>query len=142
MLTGCSMGGFGVFHYMLAAPGEFIAISSMSGYSADWSLPPLHTWMFDILGPYTDYRQRYLDVDLRTGIRKQLAAGTKLPPIYMTIGTKDPFLQMNRNMHAFLTGLGIPCDYHEDSGAHTWQYWRDHSGLVIDFNWSVLQRQK
>jgi enterochelin esterase-like enzyme len=66
MLTGFSMGGFGAFHYMLAAPGEFIAVSTMSGYCPDWTKPPKHQWMAEILGPYADNRQRYLDLDLRT----------------------------------------------------------------------------
>jgi enterochelin esterase-like enzyme len=58
----------------------------------------------------------------------------------MTCGTEDFLLSMNRDMHTFLTGLGISCDYHEDTGAHMWPFWRDHSAQVIDFHWGVAEK--
>jgi S-formylglutathione hydrolase FrmB len=141
MLTGFSMGGFGAFHYMLAAPGEFVAVSTMSGYFPDWTQPVKEDWLSPLLGSYADNRQRYVDLDLRTRIQKQLAAGTKLPPIYMTCGTEDHLIDSSRDMHAFLNGLSVPNQLVEDHGAHTWPFWRDHSAQIIDFHWNAVQQK-
>jgi S-formylglutathione hydrolase FrmB len=144
MLTGFSMGSLGAFQYMLNAPHEFIAVSSMSGWFPVLSQGPTkedQPWFEPLLGPYAQNRRAYQDFDIHTIISKQIAAATKLPPIYMTAGTEDPYIAEDREMRDFLRKLGVSVDYHEDKGHHDWIFWRDHSALLIDFHWKVLQQQ-
>jgi S-formylglutathione hydrolase FrmB len=143
MLTGFSMGGFGAFHYMLAAPGNFVAVSSMSGFFK--SLVTLNTadqdWFKPLLGSYTENQKRFAALDLYTQIKKQHATGIKFPPIYLTCGTEDHFLPDNQAMHAFLQQQGIPCEYHESPGDQNLAFWESNIGAIIDFHWRALQKK-
>lgn len=144
MLTGFSMGSLGAFQYMLNAPNEFIAVSSMSGWFPALTQGPTkedQPWFEPVLGSYAQNPQIYKDFDIHTIISKQIAAGAKLPPIYMTAGTEDPYIAEDREMRDFLGKLGVSVDYHEDQGHHNWIFWRDHSALLIDFHWKVLQQR-
>jgi len=131
------MGGFGAFHYMLAAPGRFSAVSSLSGWfeSSAAIAPDMLPGLEALLGPCSANCEKLAALDPFIRIEKQLAAGIKFPPLLLTCGTEDFLLQNNRNMHAFLTKLGIPHEYLETPGAHDWPYWRDISSAVIDFHW-------
>jgi S-formylglutathione hydrolase FrmB len=139
MLTGFSMGGFGAFHYMLAAPGQFSAVSSLSGWfeSADTIAPHMVPGVETLIGPFSGNRDKLDEFDPFVRVRKQAAVGIKFPHLLLTCGTEDFLLQNNRNMHAFLTKLGIVHEYLETSGAHDWPYWRDTSPAIIDFHWRV-----
>jgi enterochelin esterase-like enzyme len=50
----------------------------------------------------------------------------RLPALYADIGTEDARLAANRAFRMELTHLGVPLDYHEYAGDHTWAYWRAH----------------
>ena len=139
MLTGFSMGGFGAFHYMLAAPGQFIAVSSLSGWFESWiSLSPhIQPTIEGLLGPYAENQVQYAAHDSTSRIKAQAAAGMKFPPLYLTCGTEDFLLKQSRDMHALLTQLDIAHEYHETRGAHDWPFWRDASPGIIDFHWRI-----
>jgi S-formylglutathione hydrolase FrmB len=142
MLTGFSMGGFGAFHYMLEAPGQFVSVSSLSGFFPDWSTAPTTegAWLETSMGSYAEHASFYHQEDLRMGIRKQVADGVKLPPFFLACGSSDHLLEQSRSMHKFLTDLGLPCEYVEDPGNHDWHFWRDHSAAIINFHWSTLPK--
>jgi len=141
MLTGFSMGGFGAFHYMLAAPGQFAAVSSLSGWfeSANSILPHVMPMLEGLLGPISECRDKLDELDPFVRIEKQRAAGIKFPPFLLTCGTEDFLLQQNRNMHDFLDKLSIAHEYLETPGAHDWPYWRDISPAIIDFHWRACR---
>jgi S-formylglutathione hydrolase FrmB len=140
MLTGFSMGGFGAFHYLLAAPGQFIALSSLSGWFESWVSLSRHIrpTIERLLGPYAKNQKQYAAHDTTTRVKAQAAAGILFPPLYLTCGTEDHLLGQNRAMHALLTELGIAHEYHETPGAHDWPFWRDASPGIIDFHWRAL----
>jgi enterochelin esterase-like enzyme len=50
----------------------------------------------------------------------------RLPALYADIGTEDARLSANRAFRFELARLGVPLDYHEYPGDHTWEYWRAH----------------
>lgn len=141
MLTGFSMGGYGALHYMLARPGEFVSVSSLSG--AFFRLNPpdagAERFLSRILGPYKENTERYVAVDLFTQIKSQVTNGIKLPPICLTCGTEDHLVESNRAMAQFLKEQGVACQCVETAGKHDWPFWRDASAGIIDFHWRSLQ---
>jgi len=141
MLTGFSMGGFAALHFMLAQPGEFVSVSSLSG--AFFRLDPpdgeSEGWLSRILGPYKEHPERYLAIDLFTRIKSQAANGPKFPPIYLTCGKQDGLVESNRAMVKFLKEQGIACQYVAKEGKHDWPFWRDASPDIINFHWRSLQ---
>ena len=143
MLTGFSMGGYGAFHYMLAKPGEFASVSSMSGWFDSWLTldPESQKWLTPLLGPFAQFNNRYADADLYAQFKKQVAAGVKFPPIYLTCGTEDHLIQGNRKMNAFLFEKGIAHEYRESPGIHNWAFWKGASAGIIDFHWRALRPQ-
>ena len=141
MLTGFSMGGFGALHYMLARPGEFVSVSSLSGAFLRLSPPDEGTERFlsRMLGPYKENIERYVAIDLFTQIKNQVANGIKMPPIYLTCGTEDHLVGSSRAMAKFLKEQGVACQSVEAPGKHEWPFWRDASPAIIDFHWRSLQ---
>jgi S-formylglutathione hydrolase FrmB len=143
MLTGYSAGGYSALHFMAARPGEFVAVSSMSGWFKSWlSLTPGdQDWFKPLLGPYAENQKRYAAADIYTQVKKARAAGLKFPPIYLTCGTGDDLLNPNRDMNAFLNEQGIPCEYQENPGIHNFDFWTKASEAIIDFHWRALQKK-
>jgi len=126
---------------MLARPGEFVSVSALSGAFFPLNPPDEGTEKFlsPILGPYKEHAERYLALDLYTGIKDQVAKGAKMPPIYLTCGTEDQLLESNRAMAKFLKEQGVACKSVEAPGKHDWPFWRDASAGIIDFHWRSLQ---
>jgi len=53
-------------------------------------------------------------------------------------GAADFLLQHNRDFHAHLERLGIPHEYEEFPGDHTWDYWDLHIQEAIAFHCKTL----
>jgi putative tributyrin esterase len=51
------------------------------------------------------------------------SCGDATPPLYMDCGTEDPLIDVNRELHTDLLGLGIAHVYEEYPGAHNWESW-------------------
>ena len=64
-------------------------------------------------------------------MKKQLAAGVKLPEIFMACGTEDFLLQRNREFHQFLQDQGVPHTYEEGPGIHDMRFWQEWAGKFI-----------
>ena len=41
-------------------------------------------------------------------------------------GTEDSLLEANRELHFCLQAAGVPHEYSEFPGGHTWDYWERH----------------
>lgn len=63
-----------------------------------------------------------LDVDVVAG-RVDRAT---MPALAFDCGTEDHLLADSRRFHARLEALGLPHEYREHPGAHTWDYWDRH----------------
>ena len=141
MLTGFSMGGWGAFHYMLAQPGMFSSVSSLSG-AFQIMVPEagkIENRLQTLLGPQPEFPERYTNVDFKVRIQKCVQQGVKLPPLFLHCGTEDHLLGENQEMRQFLKEQGVACEYRESAGGHNWKFWRDASTDVIDFHWRMLR---
>jgi len=58
-----------------------------------------------------------------------------LPAIRFDCGVDDGLLPDNRAMHAHLEKEGIPHEYAEYPGAHTWAFWDEHIQQAIKSPW-------
>lgn len=134
VLAGLSMGGYGAIRLALAYPETFRAAHSLSGATA-WG-SHLYAGRDDastkefarILGP--DFVGGPNDLFAQS--EKRHAEG-KLPALRIDCGTEDFLLESNRAYTAFLTEKGIPHEYEEFPGAHTWEYWDTHIQDALRF---------
>jgi S-formylglutathione hydrolase FrmB len=118
-ITGLSMGGFGALHIALDRPDEFGAAGSISG-------------AVDPRGSEDEpgIEQVFGDPDHDAGFWNseaivENAGGFSDAHIALTIdcGVNDSLVQSNRTLHERLVELGVPHDYAERPGGHTWKYW-------------------
>jgi S-formylglutathione hydrolase FrmB len=61
-----------------------------------------------------------------------------LPALRIDCGSEDSLLEENRAFHRHLEQLGIPHEYEECPGGHTWDYWDHHVQEAIAFHQRVL----
>ena len=134
-IAGLSMGGYGAMKFALKFPATFIFAASFSGAEV-----VVHDPAYKI-----SFGQRYVDqihaifgdgmTQTRTGndifelARRRAPA--QLPYLVVTCGTEDSFLASNRDFVALLQQQNIRYEYHESSGAHTWQYWDEQLAYVL-----------
>jgi S-formylglutathione hydrolase FrmB len=146
-IAGLSMGGYGAVTLALRYPDVFAVAASHSGVVAPlfagpspFVAPPRYhrdmdsvrvasgrLWPFlreafgaDTIG--------WLARDPVTMVRKRAAAEQAIPPIFLDVGSEDPWVDANRAFVFELRALGAPVVYHEWAGRHTWEYWRAHVG--------------
>ena len=127
LIAGFSMGGFGALHVGLSHPehfGQIVALSSaLITYQVANMRPGEAT---NALADYDYYASTFGDPAQvlssrnhpETLVRAQLAAGVKLPELFMACGTEDFLLEPNRRFRDFLLSQGIPVSYHESPGVH------------------------
>jgi putative tributyrin esterase len=63
---------------------------------------------------------------------------TLLPALRLDCGLEDGLLEENRAFHHHLAQLGIPHEYAECPGAHTWEYWDCHIQEALTFHQRAL----
>lgn len=140
MLTGFSMGGFGALHYALTKPDQFVSVSSMSGVFLT-TFPPSGGWgsrLASLLGSQDANPHAYQALAFHPRIEHLLATRASLPLIYLHCGTEDRLVDESRNLHAFLTRIGVAHEHHESPGSHDWAYWSSTITPVLDFHWKSL----
>ena len=132
-IAGLSMGGYGAWHLALDNPARFCAAASLSGV-VEWGEGK----------PIMDFVQKMFptntDALYATGAiwpRIQALAGRSGPwdgpALYFDCGKDDFLIQMNRDMERRLLERGIPFEFAEFDGAHTWPYWDEHLRDVLNF---------
>ena len=85
----------------------------------DWSSGPL-------LGPDSS-AARVIAQNSPLAYVDQVARGLGESALYFDCGHDDEeSLPSNRALHAALDRLGIPHEYHEYPGDHSWDYWSEH----------------
>ena len=120
-IAGLSMGGHGAFVLALRNPRAFVSASSMSGilditrHPTSWELP-------DRLGPLDrGGRSRWDQHSATVLLRSVPEPETRL---LFTVSTGDSAAYAeNEALHEELTRRGVPHEYAEAPGGHTWQYW-------------------
>ena len=125
-IAGLSMGGYGAIKIALRHPSEFAAAGSFSG-----AFRATDTAYSDSLSPslrgqmYRIYGQAGSDTRVANDVATiaSTASVADPPAFYLDCGTADPFLPSNRAVVAVLQARGFAYEYHEVSGAHSWDYW-------------------
>ena len=153
-IAGLSMGGYGAIALALAYPEVFGAAASHSGVLSPRYLGP---------APFTSPAQYASDVAaLQTSARglwrfmapafgrdtigwaardpgelamRALTTRTlvSLPRLLIDCGVDDTYINQNRDFHHTLLRLGVPHEYAEFPGGHTWGYWTAHAAHSLAF---------
>jgi len=138
VIGGLSMGGYGALKLALKFPHLFSSTVSHSGAlaitkaKAENIREDMRIEFPQIFGPNPFGGKDCLLKLAETVDRNQL------PAIRIDCGTEDGLLQANRDYHTHLENLGIPHEYEEFPGAHTWDYWDLRVQEAIAFHHKTL----
>lgn len=125
-ICGLSMGGHGALYLAFRHQDVFGAAGSMSG-------------VLDLMPFKNKYNIESIIGDTSVAAMEQhsdlqIAANNRISiPVIIDCGINDPFIGVNRAMHAKLIELKIPHDYIERFGGHTWKYWGNAIGYQLMF---------
>ena len=137
VVAGLSMGGYGAVKLALKYPDLFCAAVSHSG-AVDFARRD-----FDADG---DWGREWTPVfgsspaggpDDPFALAEQIDR-SHLPALRIDCGVDDFLIEENRAFDAHLTKLGVPHEYAEHPGGHTWEYWDAHVQETITFFKRVL----
>ncbi|MBC8491617.1 MAG: esterase family protein [Candidatus Marinimicrobia bacterium] len=118
-ICGISMGGHGAISLLAKHPDLYAAAGSMSGVMALTSSSK-HFGIGQLIGDYETHRDKWEQYSCLNMI-ENLAGLDK--GIVIDCGIADFTIDINRQMHRKLMELGIPHDYYERPGEHSWDYW-------------------
>lgn len=131
--AGLSMGGYGAVRLALDDPTLFASATSLSGAlmfgnhelnrDDDWTRE-----MARIVGPKPAGGKNDLFAKVEAMRREQL------PALRIDCGSEDFLIEANRRFHEFLESKGIPHEYEEHPGEHTWDYWDAQIQPALEFH--------
>jgi putative tributyrin esterase len=146
-IGGLSMGGYGAMRNGLKYSENFSKIMSFSGAFIQLYIIENGGKAFDDNVTTAAYKARIFG-DLKT-----LATSSKnpswlvdrihwdgqdVPDIFMTCGTEDDLLSVNRETKKQLEAAGADVTYIEDEGSHNWDYWNKHLEKAI--RWALRKK--
>jgi S-formylglutathione hydrolase FrmB len=133
MIAGLSMGGYGSIKFGLKYPNLFSVVGSFSGaFDApmrtkksgnNWPSIPAVFGAED-----SPYRTENNIFDILRGFDQQKLAD--IPYIYLSCGTEDSFIKINRDFDSLLLERKVPHEFRELPGKHAWDFW---DGQVQEF---------
>lgn len=140
-ILGFSMGGFGALHTALAYPERFGKTGAMSSALIVHEVAGMKPGSRNEKANYDYYRECFGEPEKvlasrsnpETLVDELIAAGKKLPEIYMCCGTEDFLLEPNREMHKFLTGRNVRHEYFESTGGHDMTFWNEYTEKIIEW---------
>ncbi len=132
VVGGLSMGGYGAIKLALAHPDLFSGAVSHSGALA---------WAHTDFTPDTEWGRsamRIVGEHSHGGPHDLFALAERadratLPALRIDCGVDDFLIEDNRAFHIHLDALGIPHQYAECPGGHTWAYWDEHVQEALAF---------
>ncbi|MBZ5794941.1 esterase family protein [Burkholderia contaminans] len=128
-ITGLSMGGFGALRIALDRPDTFGAVGSISGAVDPRCCEdePGIDHVFGDPGRHPSFWNRNVIVASASAfVRAHL-------DLTIDCGRDDAFVGSNRTLHERLVALGVPHDYAERPGGHTWDYWANAIRYQMQF---------
>ncbi|NOY81962.1 MAG: esterase family protein [Kiritimatiellaeota bacterium] len=135
---GLSMGGYGAFRLALGRPDRYVSATSHSGALMIGSRPA----GISSLDPAEMRRIFGRDPSGTEHDLLHLACTAEakgdLPALRFDCGTEDFLLDSNRDYHRRLTELGVPHEYEEFPGGHSWDYWDTHIRDALAFHARAL----
>lgn len=131
-LMGISMGGHGALVLSMRNPGLFNSVSSISGVT-DLTLYQTKLHLIQLLGSYEKFPQRWEDHSAYQLLEK-IEPGTSLSPIYISCGTEDLRISMNREFVSLLEAMDLNYKFKAEKGDHNWQYWNSELPKHIEWH--------
>lgn len=124
-VAGLSMGGYGAFKLALRCPERFAAAASLSG-CLDLGLRVDEAVVdvgrdFELI--FGDKSVIAADADLLKTATALVASGRPAPALFQCCGTDDFLYEQNRSFRLHAASIGLPVEYREGPGAHSWDYW-------------------
>ena len=124
-VAGLSMGGYGAFKLALRCPERFWAGASLSG-CLDLGLRVDETAVdvgrdFELI--FGDKPVIAADDDLLKTATALVASGRPAPDLFQCCGIDDFLYEQNRSFRLHAASIGLPVEYREGPGAHSWDYW-------------------
>ena len=125
-IAGLSMGGYGAFKAALLHPERYFAAASLSGVL---SMAIMSTHPDDERKP--EFTHLFGDLDKIAGslhdpmvwLQRAAQNPAALPKLFAACGRQDDLYPLNRMFKAACEQLGVPLNYHEEDGGHTWPFW-------------------
>ncbi len=138
-LMGFSMGGFGALHTALAYPETFSKTAALSSALIHNGVAQMKEGEANEIANYDYYRMCFGDPGKLAEsdnnpeylIKKLIAAGKKIPEIFMACGTEDFLLEPNRAFHKFLEDQKVEHVYLESKGIHDMKFWQEYAEKFI-----------
>jgi len=118
-IVGLSMGGYGAISLLARYPDRYIAGGSMSGVMV-FEPPKWDNGLTAVLGSPGEFPELWENESAITLIEN---LADKSRGILIDCGISDHLIESNREIHTRLMELGIPHDYYERPGKHSWDYW-------------------
>ncbi len=141
-IGGFSMGGYGALRTALHHPEVFAgAIGLSSGLLTDQLSAMKHGDRRMMVTRLSYYEHHFGDLDQVKGsdfdpkalASKALALGEKKPALYIACGTEDHAIEMSRDFHAYLDGIGYEHTYEEGPGIHNFAFWDTYIKRALDW---------
>lgn len=136
-VMGLSMGGYGALKCALSRPENYKACAAYSS-CADIQA---RVEQADILGMTQEFKA-VLGPDMSIEPKEDLFAlasklketpGQRVPGLLLTCGTDDFLYQDNQRLLHHLERIGLPHEYYEWKGDHTWEFWEQSMKLAFDY---------
>ncbi len=124
-VAGLSMGGYGTLKLLLNKPECYAGGAALSSVTdIAWHERVLTAEWKNIFGSMEQVKGSINDL---FGVAKKLAAsnGPK-PKIFQCCGTEDGLYQDNVRFRDHVEKLGLPLEYKEYPGNHSWEFWDAH----------------
>ena len=124
-LAGTSMGGFGALRLGMKYATR---VRGISAHSAVTRLEDLMSFVTESVEDYLSSGRE--NTEIEHWLKENRAI---LPPLRFDCGREDSLLEGNRALHALLLEQGVPHQYEEYDGGHTWDYWKLHVRRTLRF---------
>lgn len=140
-IGGFSMGGFGALRNGLKYARNFSRIMAFSSALITEEVHGMDPAVGNMVANYAYYAATFgdpktvleRDANPKFLVRQKLAAGEKLPGIYMACGSEDMLIDANRDFDAFLTEQGVEHIFRVSPGMHDWTFWNTYLEPAIQW---------
>lgn len=138
-IAGLSMGGYGALRNGLKYAETFSFVAGFSSALYIFEASPEDPRRRTLCGEdecMGDWKEAVLTdrnpaVALRQ-LQERVKAGEAVyPKVFMSCGTEDELLPVNRTFRDKLEAAGVPLIYEESAGAHEWSFWDKYVRRII-----------
>ena len=140
-IGGFSMGGFGALRNGLKYSQNYSKIMAFSSAIITKEVHEMDPARGNMVANYAYYAATFgdpatvleRDADPAWLVKQKLAAGEKLPGIYMACGTDDMLLPVNQEFAQVLTENDVPFIFKVSKGMHDWTFWNTYLEPAIQW---------